>query len=359
MPANDAGSADPGNKQPTTDEKIDALHDLVLKMGRRFDSATSRIALLEERAARKDDDRRKDKDFKKWAEEEEDEDEHKDDRRAKKDDDDDDDDAKKDAEEEGEDEKKDAKKDAETDGGEGEEGVKEPKADKRRDAKKKDASEEGGEDEPEPMASDDRRRDKRKDDDDDGKRKDAKKDDDDCSDDRKDDRRDRRDDDDDDRRDSRRDSTLERRLSALERGRARPLTDADLDRLAELQHQWSDVAQAHGERPSRPMDGEPVGQYDRRMARRFQKHSERWKSIDLGDLPPKVRRMASEEIRADALSAAYRGEVKADQGLREIKRTDATGRTISEFVGSVDACLAPFKIPALRVHHFNNDPNRW
>jgi hypothetical protein len=199
------------------------------------------------------------------------------------------------------------------------------------------------------MASDDgRRRDRRaKKDDDDDKRRDRRKDDDD-------------DDDDGRRRDNRSDSVLARRIEALERNRARPLSDADLDQIAELQHSWAEVSQAHGERAARPMDGEPVHQYDRRMARRFQKHSTRWSNENLRDLPVSVQRMAAAEIRADAITAAYRGDAVAKlQGLREIKKQDATGRTISEFVGSVEATLAPFKIPALRVKAINTDPNRW
>lgn len=176
------------------------------------------------------------------------------------------------------------------------------------------------------------------------------------------DRRKKADDDDDDDDDDRKrhDSSVRTRLEALERNRAR--SDDELNQLAERQHEWETVAQAHGERAHRPLDGEAVITYDRRHARRFQKFSKRWKDVDLATLDPAVLKIATPEIRADAVAAAYSGEgMTATAGLREIVRMDRTGRNISEFVGPVSATLAPFQLPRMRVRggRINTQPNAY
>lgn len=160
------------------------------------------------------------------------------------------------------------------------------------------------------------------------------------------------------RSDARADSALEGRLSALERARAR--SDEELDKLAEAQTEWDTVCQATGQRPTRPLDGEPLDTFNRRNAKRFQAHSVKWGKVDLVSLPPSVLNIAVPEIRADAMAAAYRGDPEGpDAVLREIRRPDRTGRIISEFVGPVSATLAPFRMPASRVKRINNQPGAF
>jgi hypothetical protein len=290
-------------KTPSMEEKIDAMCDSVASLAKRMDA-------FDKKDAKKDDDDRKD------AKKEEE-----DDKDAKKDGEEDDD-AKKDGEGEEEDEKDKDKKDD----------------DKRKDAE----GEEGeGKGEPEPMASDD---DRRKD-----KRKDAKKD----GEDKKDD----------DRRDDARHDALKRELKDLRRmmeRTSRQRSDEETNALAELQHSWSVVAQSHGDSVARPMDGESVLSFDRRQAKRFQKYSERWKGVDLSALPPSVMTgIAAPEVRTDSIAAARIPVAGAEPTLREIVREDRTGRRISEFVGSVEATLAPFKLPTMRVKQFNKNPSAF
>jgi hypothetical protein len=122
------------------------------------------------------------------------------------------------------------------------------------------------------------------------------------------------------------------------RDRRRPRRDADaaLNDIAALQHAWSECCQAHGERSSPPMDAEPVHQYDRRMGTRFKRHSKRWSDVDLRALPIPVMHMACAEIRADTIIAANK-PLQGQQGMRETRRADATGRIIHEFIGPSDA----------------------
>jgi hypothetical protein len=300
-------------KEPTAEEKMDAW-------SKRMDAMCDRMDAWMEENGKKKDAKKKD---------------------AKKDDDGEDepmaDDKRKDAKEEGEEEKKeDDRKDAKAEGEEEGEEEKKPDA-KRKDAKKD--MEEGGD--PEPMAADDKRKD----------RKDAKADDD-----------DKRMDDDDKRMDARADNAkLRRRIDELERQQrqlSRERTDEEIDQLAEAQRDWGVVAQMHGERASRPLDGEPVDVYNRRHAKRYQKHSTKWGKVDLSTLPRQVLDIAVPEIRADSKAAAQT-VTAGDAVLREIQTTDRTGRIISEFVGPVSATLAPFRLPVMRVKRINNQPSHF
>jgi hypothetical protein len=186
--------------------------------------------------------------------------------------------------------------------------------------------------EPEPTAAD-------------AKKDDTKKDDDRRRDDRRDDwRRD-----DDDR--ARADRAMARRLDELERRFSRARSDDEIDRLAELQTQWDRVAMAHGERAARPMDGETPLTYDRRHAKRFQKHSEKYRKFDLDRVPEDMLvAIVTPEIRTDAVEAAKRPEPGVSGGLREVVDRDVrTGRTISRFYGPVSETLAPFRLPGMRA----------
>lgn len=131
----------------------------------------------------------------------------------------------------------------------------------------------------------------------------------------------------------------------------------DLNLIAELQQDWAKIAMAHGQRPVRPMDGERPLSFDRRCARMFQQFSEKWKRADLANCDSGVLAIASPEIRADALQAAYRPAQVVPGMLREIKTRDRAGREVSEFVGDVDTWLNQFSLPVQRAR-FDRDEIR-
>jgi hypothetical protein len=258
--------------------------------------------------------------------------------------------AKKDAEEEPEE-----KKDAKADEGEDMEGMSDKKKDAAEDEPKKDAKtdkkdksfdkwakEEGGE----PEHKDDAKTDKK-----DGEEKPEDKPEEMASDDKKDAKADARAD------------ALQARIDVLEREsrqnrRRAPVSDEELNAIAEAQTAWDNAAQSHGLRASRPMDGETLEGYERRHAKRFQKHSTKWGKVDLTALPSEVLAIALPEIRADARRAADIPGTGAEAVLREIRTADRTGRIISEFVGPVSATLAPFRMPVMRVKRINNNPGQ-
>ncbi|HEY4152147.1 MAG TPA: hypothetical protein VGM38_02385 [Pseudolysinimonas sp.] len=264
--------------------------------------------------------------------------------------------------------KKDAKKDAKRDDeseDEDEDEKKESKGDESRDDEDEDEEEDKDkkgdakkdESEPEPMASDDRRKDRKKDAArDDADRKDEDEDDDKARDDKRGDAR----------ADSATIRALKEQVARLERSiprRTRVMTDDELNAISEKQSEWDRVAQMHGLRASRPLDGERINSYDRRMAKQFQKHSAKWKDADLSAMPIEVvASVISPEIRTDSISAAYRVEPSEGGMQREVRRQDRTGRWISEFVGPVNAvngALAPFRMAPMRVLGINTNPNRF
>ena len=362
--------------KPTIDQKIEAMEGALSKLIATVNGLVSRKDSRSD--AHRDDDRRDDD---RRDDDRRDDDDKRDDDKAKKDaardtlfggkrkdakrdDDKRDDDRRDDEAEDEEEEEKESKGDAKRDDDEGEA---EPMAsdddrrkDRRKDAKRDDAH-----------RDDKRRDDDRRDDDDDrrddGRRKDAKRDDEAEDEEEKEERDDARRYDD-KRDDARADSmirSLKREMEELRRSVRRPriMTDDELNELSEKQGEWDKVAQMHGLRAARPLDGERIASYDRRMAKVFQKHSAKWKDADLSAMPiDAVTRIIAPEIRADAVTAAYRVDPAEGGMQREVRRQDRTGRWISEFVGPVNAAngaLAPFRMAPMRVMGINTNPNRF
>jgi hypothetical protein len=125
------------------------------------------------------------------------------------------------------------------------------------------------------------------------------------------------------------------------------------DKLMEVQHRFDSVAMSWGMRAPPPMMGESLLSYRRRMARKFQQHSERFKNSDLRTIKPGP---TFDAIEKEILECAERAARSNDDGgsgmLRELKRNDQSGRAISEFYGNVSAdngALAPFRLPRMRV----------
>jgi hypothetical protein len=351
----------PAGEKETKDRELQALKDAHAAIGRRLDALFGQGGGKQDddddrRDARSDDD---DDDRKDDAEEEGEDKEKKEEEARSDDDDDDRRDARRDAGDRGVSMKDRGRKDR----GRRDAGIENfkgkqaaPFKDSGRKDKEKDIEEWAGEEKEEPWHKEEEKEppsDKekptplaadRKDDDEEEGGDEGRSDDDD---DRRDDRRDAR-------RDTRADSSsLRRRIEALERG----ATDEEIERLAEEQQLWSEPAMAHGERVSRPMHGESLLSYVRRNARHFQRYSDKWKGVDLRQLPVAALKIAAPEIRKDAVSAAYRVEPGAEPMLREVIKPDRTGRRISEFVGPVSAMLDQFRMPSFRVRRINTQPN--
>jgi len=246
----------------------------------------------------------------------------------------------------------------------------EEEAREAKDDRKRKDDDDNEEEETEEIEKKDRRKDRkaRKDDDDDDKRKDDDDDDDDKK--RKDARRKDDDDDDDDDDDKKRSDSVkdnERLLrqirlerEAIERAvRNTPVSmnDKNFDALSDIQARADAAHSLFGLRAAPPMVGESAFSYQVRMLKPMQKHSKTWDGKDLSRLPEDVLQIAVEGIYADAATAARNPDGVAVGTLREITKTDATGRRITEFVGEPIAWMGQFRtVPrAIARPYFSRD----
>jgi 8-oxo-dGTP pyrophosphatase MutT (NUDIX family) len=144
------------------------------------------------------------------------------------------------------------------------------------------------------------------------------------------------------------DAAISARITEVESRLPKALDDADLAKMADCQARADSVAHAFGDSAPRPLQGEAVLAYRKRLAAKFKDHSPAWKSISMDAINDAVIDLAETQIYSDAMTAAMNPVSTHGQGLREIKRTSAGGHQISEFVGDVSAFTSQFKPPVRR-----------
>lgn len=133
-------------------------------------------------------------------------------------------------------------------------------------------------------------------------------------------------------------SDVTQRQERIEKTMPKPMTAADHAETAEIQARADSVFMLFGERAPGPLDCETPSAYRRRLLEKQKKHSGVWKDVDLSKLPDEVvTNVVERQVYADA-EVASRNPTGEDGSpiLREIRRTDQSGRVISEFVGSPD-----------------------
>ena len=134
--------------------------------------------------------------------------------------------------------------------------------------------------------------------------------------------------------------------------------DEEMAEMADAQAKADSVYAAFGKSASRPLAGETLLNYRKRLLRPLQVHSDAYKSVDLKGLKDAaLLAIAEKAIFADALVAAKVTTAHADQ-LVEHVQTDRAGRRISTFTGSMGAWLNDFKVPSSRVVAFNTPGSR-
>jgi hypothetical protein len=115
----------------------------------------------------------------------------------------------------------------------------------------------------------------------------------------------------------------------------------------------------HPDRAPRPMDGETVRAYRVRLLKNFRHNSPDYKDVpieQIAQLPPAMFDVAESRIYADSVAASACPEVTAGY-LREVKRTDASGRQISTFYGEPRTWMSQFAGQTRRVANFRQP--RW
>ena len=134
-----------------------------------------------------------------------------------------------------------------------------------------------------------------------------------------------------------------KRLAALVSGMPMNTGTDEYAALAEHQARADSVYGAFGERAPAPLQGETAGAYRIRLAKGMQAHSEAWRDVPLRNLPENAMEIAERQIYADAAAAARSPAGVAPGMLREVKKRDAAGRTITEFVGGPSAWMGEFR----------------
>jgi chromosome segregation ATPase len=124
------------------------------------------------------------------------------------------------------------------------------------------------------------------------------------------------------------------------------LSDEDHRKLADAQAKADSVFQAFGDAAPRPLDGESLLAYRRRVATTLKSHSPAWKPVDLAAIADSVAfEVAEGQIYKDAREAARNPVDLGDNELREIVRVDsATGTRKIDFVGK-HSFVRGFKAP--------------
>jgi hypothetical protein len=122
-----------------------------------------------------------------------------------------------------------------------------------------------------------------------------------------------------------------------------------------------------GEHAPKPVVGMSARSYQTYCLNKLKQYSDDWRDKDLTKLEPNVFALADRKIRADALEVGTSPQlmnkfIPSGALQREIRKTDRTGRVISEFVGPIDAAngmFKPFELPPKKFRNFNRNPNEF
>lgn len=135
--------------------------------------------------------------------------------------------------------------------------------------------------------------------------------------------------------------------------------DEEAAMYADAQAKADSVLAAFGKSASRPLAGEALMSYRKRLLRGLQAYSDSYKEVNLNSIKDAaLLNLAEKQIFADALMAAKSPAMFAADQLIEIPSRDAAGRTITKFKGSMSAWLDDFKVPALRATQFHTSNNQ-
>jgi len=128
--------------------------------------------------------------------------------------------------------------------------------------------------------------------------------------------------------------------------------------MCDAQAKADSVYASFGKSASRPLKGEGLLSYRKRLLRGLQAYSDSYKSVNLASIKDaQLLNIAEKQIFNDALMAAKSPTMFAPDQLIEIHEKDRAGRTITKFKGAMEAWLGDFKVPSMRVkefHLFNN-----
>jgi len=132
----------------------------------------------------------------------------------------------------------------------------------------------------------------------------------------------------------------------------KPRSDDEHVAFAEAQSRADAVFAGFGERAPRPLEGEAIFDYRKRLATKLKKHSTTWGKVKLSQLPEEAFSIAETTIYNDAISAAA-NPVDLEAGeLRMVTKIDpATGVRSNVFYGK-ESFVKQMGRPGRRVQSF-------
>lgn len=134
--------------------------------------------------------------------------------------------------------------------------------------------------------------------------------------------------------------------------------DEEAAKYADAQAKCDSVMSAFGKSASRPLQGESIMSYRKRLLNGLKAYSDSYKDISLASIKDaKLLDLAEKQIFADALNAAKSPTMYAADQEIEIHERDRAGRVISKFKGGM-GWLDAFKVPSYRVKEFHLNNKR-
>jgi hypothetical protein len=125
---------------------------------------------------------------------------------------------------------------------------------------------------------------------------------------------------------------------------------------ADCQAKADSVYSAFGKSASRPLQGESLLAYRKRMLRGLQAHSDEMKNVNINSIKDEAMlQIVEKRVYADALAASRGTGAIAKGQLVALHKKDQAGRTITEYRGDMEAWLGDFKLPTHRVVKFNTE----
>jgi 8-oxo-dGTP pyrophosphatase MutT (NUDIX family) len=143
-------------------------------------------------------------------------------------------------------------------------------------------------------------------------------------------------------------TSLEKMLVDTARLTPKPLTDADHTAFADAQAKADSVYSAFGKQAPRPLNGENLLAYRKRLVGPMVSHSDEWKGSDLGALDASIFDKIESKVYADAMEAAIHPATGDSDSLMERSRKSPTGHTVVEFYGTRPSWMDTYRTPRAR-----------
>ena len=127
------------------------------------------------------------------------------------------------------------------------------------------------------------------------------------------------------------------------------LWQPDPTELAALQEKADEALRMFNQSAPRAMDGETVASYRRRMAAELQPYAPSMKDINIYESAGSAFDLIEKEIYDGARREVNNPTMIPEGQLREVRKTDQSGRPYTEFHGKVSTWLSHFTGPRRKL----------